>query len=144
MLAAGNWNGFYAGARGLLETICSATWALQNVERLPSFVRQEQIKPEKMLNAGYSKWPYLKELYSELSAIVHPARDGHLLGSNSGGLEGTGIMTSFSDYFFNRKLNTLRTLLLQFAAEIRELVNQKEDSIRVGKVMAELRPHMEA
>jgi hypothetical protein len=147
MLAEGNWNGFYAGARGLLETICAASWALQNIERLPSLVRQEQVKPGNMLNAGYSKWPYLKELYSELSAVVHPARDGHLLSFNSGELEETSITTSFSmsfsDYFFNRKLNTLRTLLLRFVAEIRELVSLKEGSIRAGTVMAELRPKTE-
>jgi hypothetical protein len=148
MLAEGNWNGFYAGARGLLEATCAATWALQNVERLPSLVRQEKVKPGKMLNAGYSKWPYMKELYSELSAIVHPARDGHLLDFDSGVLEGNGLMTSFSmsfsNSFFNRKLDTLRTLLIRYVAEIDELANLKEDSIRVGKVMAELRPRMEA
>lgn len=147
MIAEGNWNGFYAGARGLLEAVCAAAWALQNAERLPSLVRQEQVKPGKMLNAGYSKWPYLKELYSEFSAVVHPSRDGHLLGFNSDRLGQTGIMTSFSmsfsDRFLDRKLNTLRTLQLQFVAEIRELASMNEDSIKMGKVMAELRPWME-
>jgi hypothetical protein len=147
MLAEGNWNGFYASARSLLETVCAAAWTLQNVERLPSLVRQEQVKPGKMLNAGYSKWPCLKELYGEFSAIVHPARDGHLLGFNSGELERNGIMTSFSmsfsDSLFKRQINALRILLLQFVTGLRELASLEEHSIRIGKVMAELRPRME-
>ncbi len=69
MLAEGNWNGFYTRAKGLLETICAAAWALHNVERLPSLVRQEQVVPGKMLNAGRSKGPYLNELCRELNTL---------------------------------------------------------------------------
>jgi len=148
MLAQRNWNGFYAGARGLLEAICAASWALENVERLPSLVRQEPVKIGKILNAGYAKWPDLKGVYSDLSAVVHPARDGHMLGFNSGMFEGGGVMTSFSmsfsDSSFGLKLNALRTLLLRFVGEISELVGLREYSIRVGRVMAELRPSMES
>ena len=147
MLAEGNWNGFHASARGLLETVCAAAWTLQNVERLPSLVRQEQVKPGKMLNAGYSKRPCPKELYGEFSAIVHPPRDGHLLSFNSDALERNGIIVSFSmslsDSLFKRHIKALRVLLLRFVMGIRELANLKEHSIRTGNVMAELRPRME-
>jgi hypothetical protein len=148
MLAHGNWNGFYAGARGLLEAICAASWVLENVKRLPSLVRQEPVKAGKMLNAGYAKWPDLKGVYGDLSAIVHPARDGHVLGFNRAALEGDGVMTSFSmgfsDSSFSLKLNTLRTLLLRFVEEIGGLAALREDAIRVGRVMAELRPSTES
>jgi hypothetical protein len=148
MLVQRNWNGFYAGARGLLEAVCTASWALENVERLPSLVRQEPVKIGKISNAGYAKWPDLKGVYSELSAIVHPARDGHVLGFNSGVSEREGMMTSFSmsfsDSYFGLKLDVLRTLLLRFVGEISELVELREYSVRVGRVMAELRPSMES
>jgi hypothetical protein len=147
MLAQRNWSGFYAGARGLLEAVCAASWALENVERFPSLVRQEPVKIGKKLNADYAKWPDLKGIYSELSAIVHPARDGHVLGFNSGVSEGEGMMTSFSMSFsnssFGLKLNVLRTLLLRFVGEISEVVELREYSVRVGRVMAELRPSIE-
>lgn len=148
MLAQGNWNGFYAGARGLLEAICAVSWSLENVMRLPSLVRQEPVKVGKMLNSGYAKWPDLKGVYSDLSAIVHPARDGHVLGFNRAALGGDCVMTSFSmgfsDSSFSLKLNTLRTLLLRFGEEIGRLVALKEDAVRVGRVMAEFRPSTES
>jgi hypothetical protein len=144
MLAQSNWNGFYAGARGLLEATCAASWALEDTKMLPNLVRQEPVNVGKMLNAGYAKWPDLKGVYSDLSAIVHPARDGHVLGFNSAALEVEGVMTSFSMSFsnssFSLKLNILRTLLFRLVAELGELASLKEESIRVGKVMAKLRP----
>lgn len=148
MLAQGNWNGFYAGARGLLEAVCAVSWALENVKRLPSLVRQEPAKVGKMLNAGYVRWPDLKGVYTELSAIVHPARDGHVLGFNRVALEGDGVMTSFSmgfsDSSFSLKLNLIRTLLLRFVEEIGGLAALKGDAVRVGRVMAEFRPSTES
>lgn len=56
----------------------------------------------------------------------------------------TSFSMSLSDSYFSLKLNTLRTLLLRFVEEIGELAGLKEDSVRVGRVMAEFRPSTES
>jgi len=41
-IASGNWNGFYAAARGLAETLGSIAWVSQSPDRLTALVRTDQ------------------------------------------------------------------------------------------------------
>jgi hypothetical protein len=45
-IAGGNWNGFYAGTRGLTEPLCSIVWASDIPERLSQLVRIQRPKTE--------------------------------------------------------------------------------------------------
>jgi hypothetical protein len=142
-IAGGNWNGFYAAARGLVETLCSVAWVNECSDRLLALVRTEKLSIGRMLNAGYRKYPEIKEAYSHLSSIVHPNRDSHLLGFRPvEERRKKGAMSPFnltlSDYFAKRKV----TLITEFASKINhellELLSQKDNVLRQGKVMAQL------
>ena len=125
MLAGKNWNGFYAGARGLAEAVAALAWALEKVERLPLLVREDPIVIGRIMGACYRRHPELKAMYRGMSFAVHPARSGHLLGFHPEHEQGVGIMTSFSmdfsEYFFETKVATLLVLIAWFAVDAREL-----------------------
>jgi hypothetical protein len=142
-LAGGNWNGFYAAARGLVETLCAVVWVRQAPERLVALVRTDQLSIVKMVNAGGRKYPDVKGVYAELSAIAHPNRDSHVLGPRP--VEELGersIMSpftlSFSTAYAALKINLLTTIGPRIVRELRGLLEQDANIVRQGRVMAEL------
>ena len=56
-IAGGNWNGFYAAARGLAETLGSIAWASESPDRLTALVRTDQLRNKALLDAGRRKIP---------------------------------------------------------------------------------------
>jgi len=140
MLAAKNWNGFYAGARGLGEAVAAVAWTLQKPDRLPTLVRFGPVSVGKFLNAGYARHPDLKALYADMSLTVHPGRSGHLLGFHPPAKDRRGIMTSFSmdfsDHFFRTKMAILIVLTGWFRDDARKLVRSDGGrAITLGQVM---------
>ena len=149
MLAGKNWNGFYAGARGLAEAVAAVAWSLQKVARLPLLVREEPIAIGKVMNPGYAKHPELKEMYRNMSFAVHPARFGHLLGFHPRPEDHAGIMTSFSmdfsEYFFGIKVATLVVLTTWFATDARTLLELDDGAaLRQGRIMVRSKAPTEA
>ena len=139
-LSRKNWNGCYAAVRGLAETLGSVAWVLDNTARLPSLVQFDQVGIGKIMNAGYSRYPELKELYSSLSGIVHPGRDSHLLGFRKPFDPSTVMMTpfklEFSDYFAQQKINIITGLGGMICDSLRELISLDHDKvIKQGRVM---------
>jgi hypothetical protein len=142
-LAGGNWNGFYAAARGLVETLCSVVWAREAPERLVALVRTDQLKIGRMVSAGGRKYPDVKDVYAELSAIAHPNRDSHLLGHRPVEEWGKRSMMSpftlsFSDEYAALKMNLLTTIGPRIVQELRGLLEQDANIVRQGRIMAKL------
>ncbi len=139
-ISIGNWNAFHACARGLVETTCAAVWAKEKPNRLPSLVRFTPSKTGRMLNAGYHTFPNLKELYQELSGVVHPNRDSHLLSwRDQSEWESIGLMTPFylgvSDYLANRQLIVLDVVAPVLLSELSGLLDLGADDLLKGRVM---------
>lgn len=143
-LSKKNWNGTYAAARGLAESLGALAWVLENTARLPSLVQFDQVSIGKIMNAGYLRHPALKELYSSLSGIVHPGRDSHILGFREP-FDTTKVMMSpfsmgFSDYFAQQKISIITSLGGMICESLRELVSQDPDEvIKQGRVMMQRR-----
>lgn len=142
-IAGGNWNGFYACARGLTETLCSIVWASDIPERLPELVRIQKLNNGKMLNAGYRKYPEIKGAYSFLSDIVHPSRDSHLLGfwpTEERGEKGvwSPFTLTFSDCFAAQKIDLLVVIGPKINQELMKLLAQDADVVKQGRVMTQL------
>jgi len=140
-IALGNWNAFHACARGLVETTCAAVWAKEDPARLPSLIQFTPLKTGRVLNAGYRAFPNLKELYQELSGVVHPNRDSHVLSwRNRSEWESTGLMTPFylgvSDYLANQQLLVLDAVAPILLGELSALRDLGADDLLTGRVMA--------
>lgn len=139
-LTGGNWNGFYAAARGLIETLCSIIWVNENHDRLPSLVQTNTLRIGGLLNSGYKKYPYLKTTYSYISGITHPNRDSHLLGFRTPE-EGLGkeiwspFNLSFSNYFANEKMGILIQLSKLIVDEINLLIADGPMLFKSGRLM---------
>jgi len=139
-LSGRNWNGFYAAARGLVETLGSIAWDLDNPSRLPSLVQFDQVGIGKIMNAGYGRHPELKELYSSLSGIVHPGRDSHLLGFRQPFDPNKVVMSpfdmGFSDHFAQEKISIITNIGKMICGSLRELISRDHhDIIKQGRVM---------
>jgi hypothetical protein len=139
-IASGNWNGFYAAARALLETLFSICWVNEEPNRLSSLVRFQQVKIGKMVTAGYRKHPEMRVLYDDLSKIVHPGRDSHLLSPNvTGDISREGLFTpfelSFSDSFAQYKVKVLLAVGPVIIAELDRLLALGEGALRSGRLM---------
>jgi hypothetical protein len=142
-IASGNWNGFYAAARGLVETLGSIVWVSENPERLTALVRNDQLRIKALLDAGRRKYPELGVTYSSLSSIVHPNRDSHLLAMRPVARRGEERVASpftlgFSDYFAARKVALLMELGASITRELASLLAQGPDIPKRGRVMARL------
>jgi hypothetical protein len=141
-LATGNWNGFYAAARGLAETLCAVAWVNENQDRLPSLVQFEALRIGRIMNAGYRKYPELLDIYAHLSSISHPNRNSHLLGLRSPGeCRDKGIWSPFSLIFSDYFANEMTGLLLEIGPKIiRELDRLTYDLsiVRKGRLMVEI------
>lgn len=140
-LAGGNRNGFYAAARGLVETLCCVVWVGETPERLVTLVRTDRLKIGKMANAGVRKYPDVKGVYAELSAIAHPNRNSHVLGSRP--VEDLGkrsIMSPFALSFSTAsaalKINVLTAIGPRIVQELIDLLEQDANIARQGRVMA--------
>ena len=140
-IAGGNWNGFYAAARGLAETLGSIVWASESPERLTALVRTDELRNKALLDAARRKYPKLGETYSALSSIVHPNRGSHLLSplpvSRVGALR---IMTpftlGFSDHYARQKIAILMDLGPSITGELTSLLAQSPDVPKRGQMMA--------
>jgi len=135
-IANKNFNGFYAAVRALMESLCAVVWALDNTDRLPALVQQRP-------NAGYRNYPQLRAVYSQISAVVHPNRGGHLLTPRSDRSDGArGLFTPFelhfSDWFAEYKLSLLIDVSAKIIDELQSLVEAHPEAIRKGRVMARL------
>jgi hypothetical protein len=144
-IASGNWNGFYAAARALLETLFSICWVAEEPKRLSSLVRFQQVKIGRMAAAGYRRHPEMRRLYDDLSKIVHPGRDSHLLSPNvTGDISREGLFTpfelSFSDYFAEYKAKVLIAVGRKIVAELGCLLAFGEGALRSGRIMAKVSP----
>lgn len=142
-IAGGNWNGFYASARGLAETLCSIAWASEAPDRLVALVSSEQRDAGKMLNAGYQRHPGLKQMYRFLSSIVHPNREAHLLGVRPVEQRAalgvwSPFVLEFSDCFAARKITLLEELGSSINRELTELLMQNPDVVKRGRIMTQL------
>ena len=138
-IAAGNWNGFYAAARGLAETLGSVAWASESPERLNALVGTDELRNKALLDAARKKYPDFAGTYSVLSSIVHPNRDAHLLSPRPGSQR---IMTpfslGFSDHFARQKVAILVDLGPSITSELTSLLAQGSDIPKRGRVMARL------
>lgn len=135
-----NWNGTYAAARGLAESLGAIDWVLQKTSRLPSLVQFDQVSIGKIMNAGYLRHPELREMYSSLSGIVHPGRDSHLLGIRQPHDPEKVMMSpfsmGFSNYFAKQKITILASLGNMICESLRDLVSQDlELVVKQGRVM---------
>lgn len=140
-IVGGNWNGFYACARGLAETLGSIAWVSENPERLTALVRTDQLRIKALLDAGRRKHPNFGETYSALSSIVHPNRDSHLLTPRLDLRTGAERITSsfalgFSEHFARQKIATLVDLGPSITRELTSLLEQSSNVSRQGKAMA--------
>lgn len=136
-----NLNGFYATARGLVETVCSVAWVNEKPERLASLVQLETLRTGRILNTGYRKHPSLKRIYSEMSKIVHAHRSSHLLGARPAGERSTkGVFgpfqLEFSSWFAKAMVEDLVNLCQLAIAELEALVAQGERTFKQGRLMA--------
>jgi hypothetical protein len=140
-IANGNWNGFYAGARGLAETLASIVWASENPERLTALVRSDVLRNKALLDAARRKHPGFGDMYSALSNIVHPNRDAHLLSPTPVSRPGeerivAPFILGFSDSFAQQKIGMLVDLGPSITGELRSLLAQGPDVPKRGQVMA--------
>jgi hypothetical protein len=138
-IASGNWNGFYAAARGLAETLGSIVWASENPERLTELVRTDKLRNKAVLDAARRKYPGFGDTYSALSRIVHPNRDAHLLSPRPSTQR---IMTpfalGFSDHFAQQKIAILLDLGPSITDELTSLLARDPDIPKQGRLMARL------
>jgi hypothetical protein len=140
-IAGGNWNGFYAAARGLAETLGSIVWASESPERLTALVRTDELRNKALLDAARRKCPGFGATYSALSSIVHPNRDAHLLSPRpSAHRIMTPFTLGFSDHFAQRKIAILADLGPSITDELTSLLAQGPDIPKRGRVMARLAP----
>jgi hypothetical protein len=142
-IAGGNWNGFYAAARGLAETLGSIVWASESPERLTALVRTDKLRNKALLDAARGKYPSFGDMYSTLSRTVHPNRDAHLLSPRPVLRPGAQrIMTpftlGFSDHFAQQKIAILVDLGQSITSELASLLAQGPDIPKRGGVMARL------
>ena len=142
-IAGGNWNGFYAAARGLAETLGSIAWACESPDRLTALVRTDQLRNKALLDAGRRKYPDFGDTYAALSSIVHPNRDAHLLRPWPVLRPGAERIASpftlgFSDYFARRKIDILLDLGPRITRELACLLAQSPDIPKRGSVMVRL------
>jgi hypothetical protein len=140
-IAGGNWNGFYAAARGLAETLGSIAWVSESPERLTALIRSDQLRLKALLDAGRRKYPDFGDTYSALSSIVHPNRGSHLLTLRPVSTPGAERIASpftlgFSDYFARQKIAILTDLGLRITRELTSLLAQGPGVPKRGKVMA--------
>jgi hypothetical protein len=142
-IAAGNWNGFYAAARGLAETLSSVAWAGESPERLNALVGTDELRNKALLDTARKKYPDFAGTYSVLSSVVHPNRDAHLLSPLPVSRPGAQrIMTpfslGFSDHFARQKVAILVDLGPSITSELTSLLAQGPDIPKRGRVMARL------
>ena len=142
-IAAGNWNGFYAAARGLAETLGSVAWAGESPERLNALVGTDELRNKALLDAARKKYPDFAGTYSVLSSIVHPNRDAHLMSPRPDSRPGTQrtitpFSLGFSDHFARRKVAILVDLGPSITSELTSLLAQGSDIPKRGRVMARL------
>lgn len=141
-IAGGNWNGFYAAARGLAETLSSVAWASESPERLTSLVGSDQLRIKALMDAGRRKHPGLGDTYSALSSIVHPNRDAHLLSPRPSAQRIVSpFALEFSDHFARQKIAILADLGPRITSELTSLLEQGPDIAKRGRVMAWLDFH---
>jgi hypothetical protein len=142
-IAAGNWNGFYAAARGLAETLGSVAWASESPERLNALVGTDELRNKALLDTARKKYPDFAGTYSVLSSIVHPNRDAHLLSPRPVSRPGaqrtmTPFSLGFSDHFARQKVAILVDLGPSITSELTSLLAQGSDIPKRGRVMARL------
>ena len=142
-IASGNWNGFYAAARGLAETLGSIVWASESPDRLTALVRTDELRNKALLDAARRRYPDFGDTYSALSRIVHPNRDAHLLSPRPVSRPGAERTMSpftlkFSDGFARKKIGILVDLGPSIASELTSLLAQGPDIPKRGRVMARL------
>jgi hypothetical protein len=140
-IARGNWNGFYAAARGLAETLGSVAWACENPERLTALVGTDQLRNKALLDAARRKHPGFGDTYSTLTSVVHPNRDAHLLSPRPVSRPGEERIMSpftlgFSDHFARQKIGIIVDLGPSIISELASLLDQGPDVPRRGRVMA--------
>jgi hypothetical protein len=138
-IASSNWNGFYAAARGLVETLFSLSWVNKKPMRLPSLVQFQGVNIGKMVSTGCRRHPEMRQLYDDLSSIVHPGRDSHLLTPCPHDRRGgawTPFKLAFSDYLAERKMDTLIAVGREIVAEFQVLLALGEGVLRRGRIMA--------
>ena len=140
-IVGGNWNGFYAAARGLAETLGSIVWASENSERLTALVRTDELRNKALLDAARRKYSGFGNMYSALSRIVHPNRDSHLLSPRPVAQPGEERIMSpfylgFSDSFAQQKVSILVDLGPNITSELMSLLAQDRDVSKRGRVMA--------
>jgi hypothetical protein len=139
-IAGGNWNGFYAAARGLAETLGSIVWASESPERLTALVRTDELRNKALLDAARRKYPGFSETYSGLSRIVHPNQEAHLLAPVATGLRTMSpFVLAFSDDFARRKIAVLVDLGPTITSELASLLAQRPDVPKRGRVVAQLK-----
>lgn len=138
-----NLNGFYAGARGLVETLSALVWVNEKPERLCSLVQFETPRIGRLLNAGYQKYPIVKQVYSNMSSVVHPSRGSHLLSPrpvedrrDRGAFGPFGL--DFSASFCQRMVADLIKLGQLIARELETLVSQDAQVFSGGRLMVEI------
>jgi hypothetical protein len=138
-IAGGNWNGFYAAARGLAETLGSVAWASESPERLTALVRTDQLRTKALLDAARRKHPGFDDTYSTLSNIVHPNRDAHVLSPRPSAQRiMSPFILGFSNDFASRKIDILVDLGPSITAELSNLLAQAPEAPKLGKIMARL------
>jgi len=142
-IAAGNWNGFYAAARGLAETLGSVAWASESPERLNTLVGTDELRNKALLDTARKKYPDFVDTYSVLSSIVHPNRDAHLLSPQPVSRLGaqrtmTPFRLGFSDHFARQKVAILVDLGPSITSELTSLLAQGSDILKRGGVLARL------
>jgi len=142
-LARGNWNGFYAAALGLVETLCAVVWVNEKTDRLPSLVQADSVRIGRLLNAAYKKYPDLEGMYSYLSGITHPNRNSHLLGfrpSNEWSEKGvwSPFNLSFSDFYAKEKIDILVQVGSRIMDELENLASGGAEVVKKGRIMTRL------
>jgi hypothetical protein len=142
-IAGRNLNGFYVSARALVETLCSIIWASEKPSRFCNLVQFESLRIGRIMNAGYRKYPELKDVYSELSNIAHPNRGSHLLGPRpledrtTKGVFGP-FNLDFSISFAKRMVHELTRIGPLINSELEELISSNDDIIRRGRLMGKV------
>jgi hypothetical protein len=138
-----NLNGFYVAARGLVETLCSIVWVSEKPERLCNLVQDNSLRIGAILNAGYRKYPGLKDVYSRMSDVAHPNRTSHLLGLRTDverrtmGAFGPFSM-DFSIHFAEVMIHDLASIGQMIIAELQALISKGEQVIRGGRIMVKV------
>ena len=99
------------------------------------------MKIGKMARAGYRRHPEARRLYGDLSKIVHPGRDSHLLSPNlTGDVSRQGMWTpfelNFSDDLAEYKVRVLIAAGQRIVAELGSLLASGEQALKYGRIMA--------